>query len=292
MRQQQWSGKTYGNGWMHLWLVKLLRVLDVRIIYAFAFVFILPVVLVLSQSRAVIYSFMRYRMDYSRTKSLWKTYVNHCMFAQLVLDRFAMYAGKDFEFKVVGMEHINNLIESPDSFIMMSSHIGNYELAGYTFKAVKKRLNVLLFSGEKASVMENRSRLFEENNIGMIPVMDDMSHLFEINRVLSDGEMLGVLSDRMNGSKKSLKKRFLGGDILLPQGPFSIAVMKSVSVVAVDVIKTASKQYTAYITPLPYEAEATRAVQIDQLSQAYVENMERTVRRYPTQWYNYFEYWV
>jgi hypothetical protein len=54
MRQQQWSGKTYGNGWMHLWLVKLLRVLDVRIIYAFAFVFILPVVLVLSQSRAVI----------------------------------------------------------------------------------------------------------------------------------------------------------------------------------------------------------------------------------------------
>lgn len=292
MRQQQWSGKTYGNGWMHLWLVRLLRALDVRVIYAFTFVFILPVVLVVSRSGAVIYRFMRYRMGYGRTKSLWKTYVNHCMFAQLVVDRFAMYAGKAFDFKVVGMEHISNLIEGPDSFIMMSSHIGNYELAGYTFKAAKKRLNVLLFSGEKASVMENRNRMFEENNIGMIPVMDDMSHLFEINRVLSDGEMLGVLSDRMNGSQKSLKRRFLGGDILLPQGPFSIAVMKSVPVVAVDVIKTASKQYTAYITPLPYEAEATRAVQIDQLSQAYVENMERTVRRYPTQWYNYFEYWV
>ena len=292
MRQQQWSGKTYGNGWMHLWLVRLLRVLDVRVIYAFAFVFVLPVVLVVSRSGAVIYRFMRYRMGYGRAKSLWKTYVNHCMFAQLVVDRFAMYAGKDFDFKVVGMEHISNLIEGPDSFIMMSSHIGNYELAGYTFKAAKKRLNVLLFSGEKASVMENRNRMFEENNIGMIPVMDDMSHLFEINRVLSDGEMLGVLSDRMNGSQKSLKRRFLGGDILLPQGPFSIAVMKSVPVVAVDVIKTACKQYTAYITPLPYETEATRAVQIDQLSQAYVENMERTVRRYPTQWYNYFEYWV
>ena len=105
------------------------------------------------------------------------------------------------------MEHVERLIALPGSFMMMSSHVGNYELAGYTFKSVGKRMNVLLFSGEKASVMENRQRLFEDNNIGMVPVMDDMSHLFEINRILSDGEMLGVLADRINGSTKSLRKR-------------------------------------------------------------------------------------
>ena len=290
--KRQWSGKTYGNGWMHLWLIRLLRVLDVRVLYAFTFVFVLPVVLLVNPSRTYIYRFMRERMKYGRCKSLWKTYVNHCMFAQLVIDRFAMYAGKEFDVKVVGMEHVERLIALPGSFMMMSSHVGNYELAGYTFKSVGKRMNVLLFSGEKASVMENRQRLFEDNNIGMVPVMDDMSHLFEINRILSDGEMLGVLADRINGSTKSLRKRLLGGDVLLPQGPFSIAVMKSVPVIAVDVIKTAARQYTVFITPLEYDAEASRAKQIESLSQAYIDNMERTVRRYPTQWYNYFEYWV
>lgn len=290
--KRQWSGKTYGNGWMHLWLIRLLRVLDVRVIYAFTFVFVLPVVMLVSPSRTHIYRFMRARMRYSRCKSLWMAYVNHCMFAQLVIDRFAMFAGKEFEVRVVGMEHVERLIALPGSFMMMSSHVGNYELAGYTFKSVGKRMNVLLFSGEKASVMENRQRMFEDNNIGMVPVMDDMSHLFEINRILSDGEMLGVLADRINGSTKSLRKRLLGGDVLLPQGPFSIAVMKSVPVIAVDVIKTAARQYTVFITPLEYDAEAPRAKQIESLSQAYIDNMERTVRRYPTQWYNYFEYWV
>ena len=290
--KRQWSGKTYGNGWMHLWLIRLLRVLDVRVLYAFTFVFVLPVVLLVNPSRTYIYRFMRERMKYGRCKSLWKTYVNHCMFAQLVIDRFAMYAGKEFDVKVVGMEHVERLIALPGSFMMMSSHVGNYELAGYTFKSVGKRMNVLLFSGEKASVMENRQRLFEDNNIGMVPVMDDMSHLFEINRILSEGEMLGVLADRINGSTKSLRKRLLGGDVLLPQGPFCIAVMKSVPVIAVDVIKTAARQYTVFITPLEYDAEAPRAKQVESLSQAYIDNMERTVRRYPTQWYNYFEYWV
>lgn len=290
--KRQWSGRTYGNGWMHLWLIRLLRVLDVRVIYAFTFVFVLPVVMLVSPSRTHIYRFMRARMGYGRCKSLWKAYVNHCMFAQLVIDRFAMYAGKEFDVKVVGMEHVERLIALPGSFMMMSSHVGNYELAGYTFKSVGKRMNVLLFSGEKASVMENRQRLFEDNNIGMVPVMDDMSHLFEINRILSDGEMLGVLADRINGSTKSQRKRLLGGDVLLPQGPFSIAVMKSVPVIAVDVIKTACRQYTVFITPLEYDTEAPRAKQVESLSQAYIDNMERTVRRYPTQWYNYFEYWV
>ena len=213
--KRQWSGKTYGNGWMHLWLIRLLRVLDVRVLYAFTFVFVLPVVLLVNPSRTYIYRFMRERMKYGRCKSLWKTYVNHCMFAQLVIDRFAMYAGKEFDVKVVGMEHVERLIALPGSFMMMSSHVGNYELAGYTFKSVGKRMNVLLFSGEKASVMENRQRLFEDNNIGMVPVMDDMSHLFEINRILSEGEMLGVLADRINGSTKTKKYQTTKNEIII-----------------------------------------------------------------------------
>lgn len=292
MKRQQWSGKTYGNGWMHLWLVRLLKVLDVRVIYFFTFVFILPFVLLQNPSRAIIYRFMRIRMGYGRFRSVWKTYFNHCMFAQVVIDRFAMYAGKEFEVRVQGMEHMERLMDRPGSFLMLSSHMGNYELAGYTFKAAKKRMNVLLFSGEKASVMENRRRMLEDNNIGMILVRDDMSHLFEINRLLSDGEMLGVLADRINGSPKALRRQFLGGEILLPQGPFSIAVIRSVPVLAVDVVKTAVKQYTAFISPLDYDTEAPRHVQMEQLSSAYVSNMERVARSYPTQWYNYFEYWV
>lgn len=292
MKQQEWSGRTYGSGWMHLWLVRLLKVTDVRILYVFIALAIIPVVLVFSRSRAVVYRFMRLRMGYGRMKSMWKTYISHCMFGQTVVDRFAMYAGKKFEVKVDGMEHMDRLMALPGAFLTMSSHIGNYELAGYTFRASAKRMNVLLFSGEKASVMENRRRMLEANNIGLIPVADDMSHLFEINRVLASGEVLGMAADRLNGSAKSIRKSFMGADVLLPQGPFSLATIRPLPVLAVDVLKTGSRQYTAYVSPLHYDMQAPRAEQMHQLSQAYTDNMDRMTSQYPTQWFNYFEFWI
>lgn len=291
-QQQQWSGKTYGNGWMHQSLVRLLGIMDVRVIYIFASLFIIPVVLLVNPSAGIIYRFMRRRMGYTVMRSVWKTYQNHCLFAQVVVDRFATYAGKQFQVRVEGMEHMDRLTAQPESFLTMSSHIGHYELAGYTLRATTKRMNVLMFDGEKPFVMEKRRRILQANNIGMIPVSQDMSHLFEINRVLSQGEVLSMASDRMNGSPKSISVQILGAEARLPQGPFSMATMKSLPVLAVDVMKTASLEYTAYITPLDYDRQAPRAEQIRQLSQAYVDNLERRVRQYPTQWFNYFEFWA
>lgn len=292
MKQQEWSGKTYGNGWMHLWLERMLKIVDVRILYAFSALCIIPVVLMVSPSCSILYRFMRRRMQCSLMKSVWNTYRGHCLFAQVVIDRFAMYAGKRFQINVEGMEHMDSLMAHPEAFITMSSHIGNYELAGYTFRASAKRMNVLMFAGEKPSVMEKRRCMLQANNIGMIPVSQDMSHLFEINRVLSQGEILGMASDRMNGSPKSISVQILGAEARLPQGPFSMATMKSLPVLAVDVMKTASLKYTAYVTPLDYDRQAPRAEQIRQLSQAYVDNLEKRIRQYPTQWFNYFEFWA
>ena len=39
---KQWTGTTYGNGLMHRWLIALLRHIDVRIVYVFAYLFVVP----------------------------------------------------------------------------------------------------------------------------------------------------------------------------------------------------------------------------------------------------------
>ena len=56
-------------------------------------------------------------------------------------------------------------------------------------------------------------------------------------------------------------------------------------------MKTSLKSYKIYVTPLIYDKEASRQEQISQLSEAYVAELEKRVREYPTQWYNYFEFW-
>jgi len=292
MAEQEWAGTTYGNEWMHKWLIRMLRYIDVRILYLFVALFIIPVCLVLNPSRGIAYRYFRQRIGYGRMKSAWKTYVNHCLFGQVVVDKFAMYAGKKF---VVEIENYNEFIDraarKEEGFVQLSAHIGNYEIAGYTLAVEGKRFNALVFAGEKASVMRNRSKMFTGTNINMIAIQPDMSHLFEIDKALTDGGIVSMPADRINGSKKCIELDFLGAKAKFPLGPFSVATMRGLDVLAVNVMKDSLTSYKIYVTPLAYDKEATRQEQIKQLSEAYVAELEKRVRQYPTQWYNYFEFW-
>lgn len=287
----EWTGTTYGNAWMHKWLIRILRYVDVRILYAFTSVFVIPFCLLLNPSAGIIYRFFRNRMRYGPLKAALCTYRNHCLFSQVVIDRFAMYAGKKFLIETDGQDCYRKLAARDESFITLSSHVGNCEIAGYTLNQQQKVLNALVFYGEKASVMTNRAKLFAGTNVRMIPIRPDMGHLFDIDQALQRGEIVSMPADRIFGSQKKLSVPFMGQPADFPYGPFSVATMRGLSVLALHVMKIKSLTYKIYVTPLEYDKEAPRQEQIRQLAANYVTEVERIVRLYSTQWYNYFEFW-
>lgn len=290
-QEKKWTGTTYGNGWMHKWLIRLLRWTDVRVIYAINAVIIVPVCLLFRESRSIIYRYFRERQGYGVFKAAWKTYVNHCLFSQVVVDKFAMYAGKTFNIETEGYDHFLALAAQKEGFVQLSSHIGNYEIAGYTLVAESKPFHALVFFGEKQSVMDNRQHMFAETNIKMIPVRDDMSHLFLINDALENGDTVSMPADRVFGSQKTISVPFLGKQASFPLGPFSVVTMRGLDTLAVNVMKTSTKSYKIFVTPLKYDKEAPRKQQIKELAEAYVTELERIIKLYPEQWYNFFEFW-
>ena len=202
-----------------------------------------------------------------------------------------MYAGKTFEVQVEGMENFKELASREAGFLHLSSHIGNYEIAGYTLVSESKTINAVVYAHEKASVMENRNNMFSKTNIRMITLKQDMSHLFEIDQALCGGDIVSFPTDRFMGQAKCVECNFLGKPAKFPQGPFSVATMRGLDVLAVNVMKTGLKRYQIYVTPLRYDKEQSRREQMKQLSQAYVAELEKRVLQYPTQWYNFFDFW-
>jgi len=287
---RQWEGTTYGNSLMHRWLIKLLKGIDIRIVYIFTYIFVIPPCLFRDGFKPI-YHYFRQRWGYGPIKAFRMTYRNHYMFAQVVIDRFAMYAGRHFRVTIDGFEHFRRLAERPEAFVQLSSHIGNYEMAGYTLVSDCKRLNALVFSGEKQTVMEHRTEMFADKNIRMIPVSDDMSHLFLLDQSIQQGEIISMPADRIFGSQKSVTMKLLGAEVRLPLGPFSVATMRGLNVLTVNVMKTATNSYKIYVKPLDYDKQSPRRQQISQLAQGYAAELERILTMYPTQWYNYFEYW-
>ena len=291
MAQGKWAGTTYGNGWMHKCLINMLRILDVRLLYLFASIFVVPVCLVLNPSRKTAYKYFREIHKYGKFKAAWATYINHCKFAQVVIDKFAMYAGKKFDVTVDGMDKFNALALGEEGFLHLSSHIGNYEIAGYTLVSERKTINAVVYAHEKASVMENRNSMFTKTNIKMITLKEDMSHLFEIDQALCNGDIVSFPTDRFMGQAKCIETLFLGKTAKFPQGPFSVAAMRGLNVLGVNVMKTGLTKYKIYVTPLNYDKDQPRKEQIRQLSEAYVAELEKRVLEYPTQWYNFFDFW-
>lgn len=270
----------------------MLKVIDVRIVYVFSAIFVVPPTMIVnSMARNAMYGFYRKAFGYGRIRSLWMTYKNHCKFAQVVIDRFAMYAGKKFSFDIDGYDIFDTLSKQSSGFIQLSSHIGNYEIAGYSLVAKDKRLNAVVFGGEKGSVMKNRSKMFDSNNIRMIPMQTDMTHLFKVDEALTNGEIISIPADRVLGSQKAFELSFFGSKAKFPQGPFILAAIRNVPMLFVSVMKTELKRYNITVRKIETDLEGNSRFRAKIYAARYVSYLEETVKKYPTQWYNYFDFW-
>ena len=78
-------------------------------------------------------------------------------------------------------------------------------------------------------------------------------------------------------------------EYILLQLPNGIYV--NLDVLAVNVMKVGLLKYKIYVTPLYYDKNQSRKLQIKQLSAAYIAELENMLRQYPTQWYNFYDFW-
>jgi predicted LPLAT superfamily acyltransferase len=212
-----------------------------------------------------------------------------------MLDRFAVYAGRKnfFRMQFTGNEEFYRLLDEEKGFIIASSHVGNFELSGYLLKQDKKRINALVFGGETKDVMENRIKQLNRNNISLIPVFGDMSHIFTLNEALSAGEIVSMPCDRNFGSAKCVECDFLSGKADFPVGAFTLAAHFDVPVVSIFVMKESVSEYHVYVKPVSLDdsTKVSKREKAELLTQKFAKELEAVIRKYPEQWFNFYEFW-
>ena len=289
---KNWDGRTDGTPWMQRNLIKVYRFIPLWLLYGIMALVIPFYMLFDRRAYRASYSFYRNRIGRNPVYSFLSVYLAEYHLGQVVLDRFAMYSGKHFDITVEGMDRFLELAEGDGGFVQLSSHIGNYELAGYSLISERKKFYALVFS-ETETVMKNRSKMFEKTNIEMIPVSNDMSHIFALNNALADGDIVSMAADRVFGSQKAVHCSFFGEDAAFPAGPFVLAAQREAPVLAVFVMKESFRGYRIFVNRIDSAGMSgmKRQERVDALASEFASTLEKTVRRYPTQWYNFFDFW-
>ena len=274
---------------MHRALIWLLRWMPLRIMYGIMALAIPFYVLADGRARKASYCFFRH-LGWGKGKSAWHVCLNMFNMGMAVMDRFAVYAGRDFTMTGDHLTLFNALKPEDVPFMIMASHVGNYEISGYMIRTPKP-MKTLVYSGEAATVMQNRSRLFGDCNIEMVPVQEDLSHIFVLNAALMANEIVSMPADRVLGSAKTVKCRFMGEEAAFPAGPFTLAVRREATAFAVFVVKESTHVFRAIVQELRVPAAGKTEEKVQALADDYSAVLERVARTYPDQWFNFYDFW-
>ncbi len=178
--------------------------------------------------------------------------------------------------------------------ILISPHLGNWELGGLGLADMGYTLNVLTFREPDEKVNELREQVRLERGIRFIYVdRNDTSPLAVIEAVnaLRRNEILALLGER-DGSSHTMTLDFFGRQASIPVGAAYLAMASGAPVIPVFVPLEGNHYATIMEAPIYFRGgHADHAGSIGDGTERILRVFEKYIRRYPDQWYNFFDYW-
>jgi len=294
---KQWQGKTRGGVLGHRIFVFILKSSGLPLAYFFlrfvAFYFFVS-----AKSTPGVYRYFREVHGYSKTRAVWSTYLNYHVFGKTLLDKVALLSGVKTNFTVnhEGGQHLEELAAMGKGGILISGHIGNWEVAGQLLNRLQTRFNILMYENDHEQMNRYMQGVLKEKKFHVIGIRDgDMSHLVELHKAFANNELVVMHGDRFREGTKTLETEFFGRKARFPAGPFVMAAKFGVPLIIVFAVKETNKRYHFYAAP-PIDVARTRneaqlEVMVQELLVKYVAEFEKMVRAYPLQWFNYYDFW-
>jgi len=288
----QWQGKTKGSKLGYKIFVFICRKIGIFPAYFVLYFVALYYFLFSWDSSRHIYFHFRKRCNYSKIKSFFSIYKNYYIFGQTLLDKFIVMGGikNKFTFTFDGEQNLRDIVLSGKGGILLSGHVGNWEIAGDLLKRLETKINIVVFDAEHKWMKEYLSQVLNPN-YKLIVMKDNMSHVYEIGDALQRNEMICLHADRFVDSGKTLEMDFFGEKAHFPIGPFAIASTFKVPVSFVYAFKESHTHYHFYGSEImEFKPEMGKNEYINHLAGNFVESFEKMVRKYPEQWFNYFKF--
>ena len=288
---KKWTGKSRGTILGYKIFVFCIKNLGIRASYSVLFFVASYYFLFLKDSNRSIYYYFRERLGYGFWKAKLSIFKSYFTFGKTIIDKTAISFGlRDrFTYEFDGIENLHQLLAQKKGGVMISAHIGNFEIAEKFFEEidVNFQINLVTTDQEHSVIKEYLESVTErKSSIKFIFIKDDMSHIFEINEALGNNELICFTGDRYFEGSKFLEGQLLGKTAKFPAGPFMIASRLQVPVVYVYVMKEDNLHYHLYARVAEVKHRDTQG-----LLNSYTQNLEKMLEKYPLQWFNYFDFW-
>lgn len=194
---------------------------------------------------------------------------------------------------VAGMEHLEAAARSGKGAVMLTAHFGNYELGGVLLGRLEMPVSVVYVKDKYAQAEEYRSLMRGHGQVEEIAIEPGGAwSSLPVLRALRAGRLVAMQGDRdLDG--RGIPTRFFGLPILLPRGPFLVALLTGTPIIPTFVSYTPRQRFECRVySPIEVPAGPDRERDLAHAASRWAAVLEREVRRCPEQWYTFYDYFA
>jgi lauroyl/myristoyl acyltransferase len=177
--------------------------------------------------------------------------------------------------------------ESGSGVILVTLHLGNFDLVGQVLAAHGYRLTVPVERMQPVRLFDFLVKQRTRNGIHIVPV-EHASR--ELVRALRRGEMVGLAGDRSFAGKTAVLPVF-GKPAELPIGPVSLARRSHCPLLFAVGIRERPGRFRGVVKSVPILDSGHASDDDLQNLREFVRLMEETVRQFPGQWLAFRPFW-
>lgn len=283
-----WKGKTRGGLLGYKIFVFVLKKLGLKAAYLLLRIVAVYFIIFAPLATYSIYKYFRRIQQYHRLKAFAAVYRNFYLFGQTLLDKIAIISGMNtgFSFTFDGKHHLEQLSKSNQGGILISAHLGSWDIAGFFLQEVNLKVNIVMFEAEHEKIKDYLGQVMHTQYVNVIPIKQDLSHIFLINKALRNKEVVCMHGDRFVEGSRVAAMDFMGKKAYFPLGPFTMAAKLNVPYTFVYAVKGSDHHYCLSSTPLQ-----TSQGKPMEILHHYIESLESKIQRHPLQWFNYYDFW-
>lgn len=295
-----WRGRTSGGAGLLLPISWFLRAFGARGTWLLSPPVAMLAVLCDGQARRESLRYFRRLRPQAGEDVRWGLAWRHLSsFGRVLADRMLVYSDPQHlrvDFPDCGSQRLNAVISSKKGCVLVSAHLGNWELASQMLSRFDSApVHVVMIESEDPGVRALVIKHMGDRPPHIIDPRDGVGAALAIHAALQRGETVCMLGDRVVSGQAHIRVPFLGAPAAFPIGPFLAAAAAGCPLVPCFLLKRARNRYAMVVERPLYPtlpiARSQRHVAMQPYVEQWVSLLEQIVRRHPFQWHNFYDFW-
>lgn len=211
-------------------------------------------------------------------------------YASCMTDSLALGIRSDCAIRaeMLGAENYFEAMRKGKGIILATAHAGGWDVAGASLGTLRATDVVVVMRKERdnaARAMQDELR--RKAGVQIVHIGDEPLDALPLLRHLKQKAVVAFQVDRVFPGMRTRKVRFLGQAWEIPEGPLLLSAMSGAPVLTAITRRRGFLDYVGTVSPPISLPRKPSGEELDRAAQTVADAVERFVRAYPTQWFNF-----